>query len=74
MNSTIWKVWVPESVACHLLHCRFTTLIWIMVKDWLGLPSFNLVEWVAFHYVEAWWFHMVHDHPVGEKGCPPLLF
>jgi hypothetical protein len=42
-----------------------------MIKNWLDLPSFNPMDWAAFH--ESWWLHIVDAHPVRRKEMASLV-
>lgn len=46
----------PETADHLLLHCRFTTRIWSLLKDWLGIPLDQSL-WPTLSFKD-WWQQM----------------
>jgi hypothetical protein len=44
-----------------------------MIKYCPHFSSFNPVDYVALHDVEAWWLHLVHAHPGRRKAMDSLV-
>ena len=62
-----------QESADHLLFkCRFTTRVWVAVKDWLVLQDVDPYSWQNFHSVKEWWSEAIHKSGQSRKAMISL--
>jgi hypothetical protein len=58
-------------VAHLFVHCRFTVIIWTLIKEWLGIASINQQEW-HLQSLNEWWLHMTDSPSPTRKAVASL--
>jgi hypothetical protein len=61
----------PETADHLLLHCRFTTRIWSLLKDWLGV-QLDQSRWPTLSF-KAWWEQMSGFGVPNRKAMASLV-
>jgi hypothetical protein len=61
-----------EETNNHLfVHCRYTTRIWELLKDWLGIQGIHPRQWGGLG-IQEWWSSMVEGSSMHRKGLATL--
>ncbi|KQJ84112.1 hypothetical protein BRADI_5g18773v3 [Brachypodium distachyon] len=55
-----------------LFRCRFSTRIWNMIKDLMGLAEIEPATWVHMWSVEQWWTSIILAHGHRKKAIASL--
>ena len=48
---------VPETITHLLLGCRYTTRLWGLIKEWLGIHALDPSQWTDLS-LSSWWLKM----------------
>ena len=61
-----------ESAAHLSFKCRFSTRVWVAIKDWLGLHDVDPHGWQNFCNVNEWWTEAIHKRGQSRKDMTSL--
>jgi hypothetical protein len=61
-----------EETSNHLfVHCRYTTRIWELLKDWLGIHGIHPRQWGGLN-IDEWWASLAEGPSMHWKGLATL--